>query len=94
MRSTWCGFLLAVGFTHGLFNMMAGCTLQPDRDLTDPDAPRVLAVDADAKMADGVLKPDFAHWVSLSREFRGRAIHAGCRETLAQAGALRALHAV
>ncbi|MBQ0920554.1 hypothetical protein KBW71_19150 [Hydrogenophaga aromaticivorans] len=51
-------------------------------------------VDADAKMADGLLKPDFGYWVSLSREFRERAIDAGYRETLAQAGALRALHAV
>lgn len=49
-------------------------------------------VDADAALADLVLKPDFGYWVNLSQEFRARAIEAGYRETLAQAGALRALH--
>jgi NTE family protein len=50
-------------------------------------------VDADGTLADHVLKPDFGYWVSLSREFRERAIEAGYRETLAQAAALRGLHA-
>ncbi len=50
-------------------------------------------VDADATIADRVLKPDFGYWVSLSREFRERAITAGYRETMSQAEALRALHA-
>jgi NTE family protein len=40
-----------------------------------------------------VLHPDFGYWVGLTREFRERAIEAGYRETLAQAPALRALHA-
>ncbi len=48
---------------------------------------------ADAVHADLVLKPDFGYWVSLSREFRERAIGAGYRETLARAERLRALHA-
>jgi NTE family protein len=47
----------------------------------------------DAALADWVLKPDFGYYVSLSREFRERAIAAGYRETLAQAVALRKLHA-
>jgi NTE family protein len=50
-------------------------------------------VDADAGLADVLLKPDFGYWVSLSREFRERAIGAGYRETLAQADSLRALYA-
>ena len=49
-------------------------------------------VDADGVFADLLLKPDFGYWVSLSREFRERAIGAGYRETLAQAVALRSLH--
>ncbi len=48
---------------------------------------------ADAVLADLVIKPDFGYYVSLSREFRERAIAAGYRETLAQAAALRKLHA-
>lgn len=47
----------------------------------------------DAQAADLVLHPDFGYWVSLSREFRQRAIEAGYRETLRQAGRLRELHA-
>lgn len=49
-------------------------------------------VDADAVHADLVLKPDFGYWVNLSQEFRSRAIDAGYRATMAQAGALRRLH--
>jgi NTE family protein len=47
----------------------------------------------DAVSADLTLHPDFGYWVSLSREFRQRAIDAGFRDTLAQAQRLRALHA-
>ncbi len=47
----------------------------------------------DAVLADLVLKPDFGYYVSLSREFRERAINAGYRDTMAQAVALRQLHA-
>jgi NTE family protein len=50
-------------------------------------------VDADGDQADQLLKPDFGYWVSLSRDFRERAIETGYRETLAAAVALRALHA-
>jgi NTE family protein len=50
-------------------------------------------VDADGALADLLLKPDFGYWVSLSREFRERAIGAGYRETMARAQVLRALHA-
>ena len=49
-------------------------------------------VDADGPLATLLLKPDFGYWVSLSREFRERAIGAGYRETMAQAEGLRALH--
>lgn len=48
---------------------------------------------ADAVHADLVLKPDIGYWASMSREYRERLIQAGQRETLAQADALRALHA-
>ncbi len=47
----------------------------------------------DALLADLLLQPDFGYWVSLSREFRERAIEAGYRATLAEAGRLRTLHA-
>ncbi len=50
-------------------------------------------VQADARAADLVIKPDFGYWVNLSREFRERAIAAGLRDTLAMADALRAMHA-
>ena len=50
-------------------------------------------VDADAAHADLVLKPDFGYWVNMSTEFRARAIAAGYRDTMAQASALRRLHA-
>lgn len=49
-------------------------------------------VQADAASADLVLHPDFGYWVSFSLEFRERAIAAGYRDTLAQAGRLRELH--
>ena len=49
-------------------------------------------MDADARLADVVLKPDFGYWVSLSRDFRERAIETGYRATLAQAAQLRAMH--
>ncbi len=48
----------------------------------------------DAALADLLLQPDFGYWVSLSREFRERAIEAGYRATLADAPRLRALHGV
>ena len=53
------------------------------RELTRPDA----------VAADVLLHPDFGYWVNLSRDFRERAIAAGYRDTLAQAEALRSLHA-
>ena len=57
------------------------------------DLQKKALVDADGEQADQLLKPDFGYWVSLSREFRERAIEAGYRETLAAADLLRALHA-
>ena len=59
----------------------------------ESDVRKKALVDADGAFADLVLKPDFGYWVSLSREFRERAIEAGYRDTLAQAAALRSLHA-
>ena len=47
----------------------------------------------DAEQADVLLHPDFGYWVSLSREFRERAIAAGYRDTLAAAARIRAMHA-
>ncbi len=49
-------------------------------------------VAVDARHADLVIKPDFGYWVSLSRDFRERAIAAGYRDTMAAASALRELH--
>ncbi len=60
----------------------------------ESDLRKKTLVDVDARLADLVLKPDFGYWVSLTREFRERAIEAGYRSTLAQAAALRALHQV
>jgi predicted acylesterase/phospholipase RssA len=58
----------------------------------DSDLRKKALIDADATLADLVLKPDFGYWVNISQEFRARAIEAGYRETMAQAAALRALH--
>jgi NTE family protein len=60
----------------------------------EPDLKKKALVDADAKQADLVLKPDFGYWVSLSREFRERAIAAGYRDTMAKEREARALHRV
>ena len=57
------------------------------------DLRKAALIDADARFADLVLKPDFGYWVSLSRDFRERAIKAGYRDTMAAADRLRALHA-
>jgi NTE family protein len=50
-------------------------------------------VDADGLLAEQLIKPHFGYWVSLSREFRERAMEAGYPETLAAGASLRALHA-
>jgi NTE family protein len=57
------------------------------------DLKKRAATRPDAQRADLVLHPDFGYWVSLSREFRERAIGAGHREALAAETALRKLHA-
>jgi NTE family protein len=46
----------------------------------------------DAALADVLLHPEFGYYVSLSREFRQRAIESGYRATLAAGAAIRALH--
>ena len=46
----------------------------------------------DAELADVLLHPEFGYWVSLSREFRERAIEAGYRATLAAAERIQKLH--
>lgn len=56
------------------------------------DLRKAALVAADARFADLVLKPDFGYWVSLSRDFRERAIEAGYRDTLAMAKPLLDLH--
>jgi NTE family protein len=53
------------------------------RALTEPDA----------RAADLTLHPDFGYYVSVTREFRERAIRAGYEQTLLQAERLKALHA-
>ena len=47
----------------------------------------------DAELADVLLHPDFGYWVSLSQDFRERAIRAGYRDTMAAAARIKALHA-
>ena len=58
----------------------------------ESDARKKALIDADAREADLLLKPDFGYWVSFSRDFRERSIGAGYRDTMAQAQALRELH--
>ena len=79
--------VLAVDASAHLENTPPGAERYREGDLR-----KQAATAADARLADLVLKPDFGYWVSLSREFRERAIAAGQRDTLAQADALRALH--
>jgi NTE family protein len=97
----WCVAHCAagdVGLAVQASSAIEGCA---HLDRASPGAERYRAsdlckqalVNADAAQADHLLKPDFGHWVSLSRGFRERAIEAGYRETLAQAAALRGLHA-
>jgi NTE family protein len=47
----------------------------------------------DAAAADLLLHPEFGYWISLTREFREHCIAAGFAATMAQADALRRLHA-
>lgn len=47
----------------------------------------------DARAADLTLHPNFGYYVSVSREFRERAIRGGYEQTLAQADRIKALHA-
>jgi NTE family protein len=70
-------------------------------DLAPPGTDRYRAGDLrkraltapDAALADVVLHPQFGYYVSLTREFRQRAIEAGYRATLAAGAAIKALHA-
>lgn len=48
--------------------------------------------EVDAKQADLTLHPDFGYWVSLSKEFRARAMNAGYEQTLAQRVQIEALY--
>jgi NTE family protein len=50
-------------------------------------------VQTDAPLADLLIKPWFGYWADGSREWRERVIAAGYHATLAQAGAIRTLHA-
>jgi NTE family protein len=56
------------------------------------DLKKKALVDAESKSADIVLKPDFGYWVSLTSEFRKRAIDAGYRDAMARESELKALH--
>ncbi|MCU0925442.1 MAG: patatin-like phospholipase family protein [Hydrogenophaga sp.] len=80
--------VLAVDASVHLDRVPAGAERYRESDLR-----KKALIDADAAQASLLLKPDFGYWVSLSREFRERAIAAGYRETMAQAAALRDLHA-
>lgn len=59
----------------------------------ESDLRKQALVNQDAPLADWVLKPDIGYWAGHSREYRERVMEAGYRATLAQASALRALHA-
>jgi len=80
--------VLAVDATAHLDRTPPGAERYRDGDLR-----KKALVDADGALATLLLKPDFGYWVSLSREFRERAIGAGYRDAMAQAEGLRALHA-
>ncbi len=56
------------------------------------DMKKKVLVDAESRSADLLLKPDFGYWVSLTGEFRKRAIEAGYRDTMARERELKALH--
>ena len=59
----------------------------------DSDRHKRALTQPDARLADVLLHPDFGYWVSLSDDFRRRAIAAGYQATMAAAPAIRALHA-
>ncbi|MEX1166888.1 MAG: patatin-like phospholipase family protein [Hydrogenophaga sp.] len=80
--------VLAVDASAHLDRAPAGAERYRESDLR-----KKALIDTDAAQASLLLKPDFGYWVSLSREFRERAMAAGYRETMAQAKGLRALHA-
>jgi len=79
--------VLAVDATAHEDNAPSGAERYREGDLRKRALVRTDALDADL-----LLHPDFGYWVSLSREFRERAIAAGYRDTLAQAARLRELH--
>ena len=80
--------MLAVDATAHIDRAPSGAERYRESDLR-----KKALVDVDAALANLQLKPDFGYWVSLSSEFRERAIAAGHRDTLLQAAALRTLHA-
>jgi NTE family protein len=79
--------VIAVDATAHLDRAPAGAERYRDSNMR-----KKALVDADAAMADLVVKPDFGYWVSLSRDFRERAIAAGYRDTMAKERQARALH--
>jgi NTE family protein len=79
--------ILAIDATAHLDRTPPGAQRYRDGDLR-----KKALIDADAALADLVIKPDFGYWVNLSREFRERAIAAGYRDTVARERELLALH--
>jgi NTE family protein len=59
----------------------------------ESDAEKRRNTQADSKLADLVLHPDFGYWVSVSREFRERAIRIGYEHTMSRRAAIAALYA-
>jgi NTE family protein len=86
-RALGARMVIAVDATAHLDRAPAGAERYREGDLK-----KKALVDADAAAADLVLKPDFGYWVSLSRDFRERAIAAGYRDTMARERELRAVH--
>ena len=59
----------------------------------DGDLRKRALTEPDTRAADMALHPDFGYYVSVSQEFRERAIRAGYEQTMAQGARLKALHA-
>lgn len=59
----------------------------------DGDLRKRALTEPDARAADVTLHPDFGYYVSVTREFRERAMRAGYEQTMAQGARLKALHA-
>jgi NTE family protein len=65
---------------------------QSARRYREGDLKKRALTEPDTYAADLTLHPDFGYYVSMSREFRERAIRAGYEQTLEQGVRIKALH--